>query len=65
MKMDLALKNLQRLICNKTQETNKPTISRYIFKKKTFIFIQQERIFLFCYASLSISPFYYLLTFNL
>ena len=25
MKMDLALNNLQRLICHKTQQTNQPT----------------------------------------
>ena len=30
--MDLALNNLQRLICHKTQQTNKPT---YILPKET------------------------------
>ncbi len=28
IKMDLALNNLQRLICHKTQPTNKPTVSK-------------------------------------
>ena len=31
VKMDLALNNLQRLICHKTQTTNQPTIYIYIY----------------------------------
>ena len=44
--MDLALNNLERLICHKTQETNQTT--KNTLKRKTSFFHMSELTFLQC-----------------